>query len=294
MAPRAYWSGHLRLSLVSLPIRLYAATSSANQIALHYVDRKTGERVHYQPVVGDRGPIDRSDIAKGYEYEKDRYVILDDEDLKRLKLDTSKTLELVQFVDADAVDPLYLEKPYYVAPDGPIAEDAYRVIREALRASNKVALGQIAMGGRERLAAISVRGKGMLLETLRSQEEVRAPDAYFEDIEDAEVDKEQLELAKTLINAKTGKFDPAQFDDRYQAALKELVQAKLEGVTPAEEKRPSAPVINLMDALRKSVAQSGGGQPSGKAKRSAPAAGPKSSSKTKGGRTSSRKRASAA
>jgi DNA end-binding protein Ku len=285
VAPRAYWSGHLRLSLVSLPVRLYAATTTSGQIALHYVERKTGERVHYQPVV-DHRPVDRADIAKGYEYERDRYVVLDDDDLKRLKLETSKTIELSEFCDAGELDPLYLDKPYYLAPDGPIAEDAYRVIREALRTSRKIGIGQIALGGKERIVAVTARDRGMVLTTLRSKDEVRAADAYFEDIGDAKVDPEQLKLATSLIESKAGKFDPERFEDHYQAALKELVQAKLEGVTPAAPKRPEARVINLMDALRKSVAAAGGKPPA--RSKSKPAG------KAKAGRGGSRKRASAA
>lgn len=289
MAPRAYWSGHLRLSLVSLPVRLYSATTTTSQIALHYVDRESGERVHYQPVVDDRR-IDKENIAKGYEYEKDRYVVLDDDDLKRLKLETAKTIDLAEFVDAAALDPIYLDKPYYLAPDGPIAADAYRVIREALRLSKKVGIGQIALGGKERIAAIAPRERGLMLSTLRSKDEVRAADAYFEDVEDGKVDPEQLKLAQTLIESKAGKFDPRHFEDHYQVALKELVQAKLKGAKLPEAKRPTARVINLMDALRKSVAQSGNVKSGGRAKQ-ATAAKP---AKAKAGRGGARKRASAA
>jgi DNA end-binding protein Ku len=286
VAPRAYWSGHLRLSLVSLPVRLYAATTTSNQISLHYVDRKSGARVHYQPVVDDR-PIDKSEVAKGYEFEKDRYVVLDDDDLKKLKLETSKTIDLAEFVDAADLDPLYLDKPHYMAPDGPIAEDAYRVIREALRAAKKIGIAQIALGGKERMAAISVRDRGLMLTTLRSPDEVRASDVYFADIHDAKVSPEQLKLAHSLIESKAGKFDPAHFQDHYQVALKELVQAKLAGVKLPDAKRPTARVINLMDALRKSVAQSSETKLAGRAKAASHAA-------AKGRRGSARKRASAA
>jgi DNA end-binding protein Ku len=288
MAPRAYWSGYLRLSLVSLPVRLYSATTTTDQIQLHHVDRKSAARVHYQPMVDER-PVDKNDVAKGYEFEKDRYVVLDDDDLKRLKLETSKTIDLSEFVDAADLDPLYLDKPYYLAPDGPIAEDAFRVIREALRTTRKVGIGQITLGGKERIAAVALRDRGMVLTTLRSQDEVRAADAYFEDIHDSKVDAEQLKLAESLITSKAGKFDPAQFQDHYQAALKELVQAKLAGVKLPEAKRPTAHVINLMDALRKSVAQAGGAKSAGRAKPGASSRGPR-----KGARGPSRKRASAA
>ncbi len=270
-------------------MRLYSATTTTSQIALHYVDRESGERVHYQPV-GDDRRIDKENIAKGYEYEKDRYVVLDDDDLKRLKLETAKTIDLAEFVDAAALDPIYLDKPYYLAPDGPIAADAYRVIREALRLSKKVGIGQIALGGKERIAAIAPRERGLMLSTLRSKDEVRAADAYFEDVEDGKVDPEQLKLAQTLIESKAGKFDPRHFEDHYQVALKELVQAKLKGAKLPEAKRPTARVINLMDALRKSVAQSGNVKSGGRAKQ-ATAAKP---AKAKAGRGGARKRASAA
>jgi DNA end-binding protein Ku len=286
MAPRAYWSGHLRLSLVSFPVRLYPATSSTSQISLHYVDRKSGERIHYQPVV-EGHPVDKENVAKGYEYEKDRYVILDDDDLKRLKLETAKTIDLVEFVSADEVDPLYLDKPYYLAPDGPIAEDAYLVIREAMRHTRKVGVGQITLAGKERMAAIAPRDRGMALTTLRSKDEVRAADSYFEDIKAHKVDQEQLKLAISLIEGKTTRFDPVHLKDHYQAALKELVEAKLKGVTPPEPKRAEARVINLMDALRKSVEQTGAKPPAGSRSRAA-----RPGKKT--GRGSHKRRASAA
>jgi DNA end-binding protein Ku len=285
MAPRAYWSGHLRLSLVSFPVRLYPATTSSGQISLHYVDRKSGERIHYQPVVDER-PVPKENVAKGYEYEKDRYVVLEDDDLKRLKLETAKTIDLVEFVDVAELDPVYLDKPYYLAPDGPIAEDAFRVIREALRTTKKAGVGQIALAGKERIVAVAPRDRGMLLTTLRSKDEVRAADPYFEDIENGKVDPEQLKLAQSLIESKSTKFDPAHFEDHYQAALKALVEAKLTGVKPPEPKRPEARVINLMDALRKSVEQAGTKPPARAASRR--------QAKTKGGRGGSRKRASAA
>ncbi len=269
MAARAYWSGYLRLSLVSLPVRLHAATTSSNKISLHYVDRESGERIHYQPVVEDRA-VDKANVAKGYEYEKRHYVILEDEDLKRLKLETAKTIDLVEFVDQADFDALYLDKPFYLVPDGPIAEDAYRVIREALRQAGKVGVGQIAIGGKERIVAVSPRERGMVLTTLRSKDEVRAPEATFDDIKEGKVDPEQVKLARTLIESKSATFDPEHFTDHYQTALKELVQAKLKGAKLPEPKRPAAQVIDLMEALRSSVSEAGG-KPAARARTKPPA-----------------------
>lgn len=254
MAMRPYWSGQIRLSLVSLPVNLYSALSPARQIALHEIYRPTGQRVRHQNVVEGQ-PIERSDIVKGFEAEKGEYVILEPEEIKKLRIPSQKILEITQFVDHSSIDEIYFDTPYFVTPDSKPSEKAFVVIREALRSTGKVGLGQLAIGGRERLCSIKPFGSGMLLETLRYEEEIRASDPYFGDIDKDGVDKEELALAKELIKQKTSTFKPAEFHDHYREALQELINSKLEHRTPKDvvEEPPPAKIINLMDALRQSL-----------------------------------------
>lgn len=254
MALRPYWSGQIRLSLVSLPVSIYPALSRSRQIPLHEIYRKTGQRVRHQNTV-DGEEVDREDIVKGYEVEKGEYVILEPDEIKDLKIPSKKTLEITQFVDKGSIDQVYYETPYFVTPEGKGSEDAFIVIRDALRQSGKVGLGQLAIAGRERLCAIKPCGSGIMLETLRYEDEIRESDPYFGDIDDGAVDKEQLSLAKELIKRKTATFKPEKFHDHYKEALQELINSKLEGRKPRDviEEPPSGKVINLMDALRKSL-----------------------------------------
>ena len=254
MALRPYWSGQIRLSLVSLPVNIYPALSRSRQIPLHEIYRPTGQRVHHQNVV-DGEPVDKKDIVKGYEVEKGEYVLLEPEEIKDLKIPSKQTLEITQFVEKGSIDAIYSETPYFVTPDGKSGEDAFTVIREALRASGKVGLGQLAIGGRERLCAIKPCGSGIMLETLRYEDEIRKSDPYFGDIDKGKVDKEQLDLAKELIKRKTATFKPEKFHDHYREALQELIDSKLEHREPRDvvEEKPAGKVINLMDALRKSL-----------------------------------------
>lgn len=257
MASRAYWSGHIRVSLVAVPVRLFSATTSSERVALHYVDRKTGERVHYQTVIDGDEPISKDRVAKGYEYDKDQYLILDDDDLDQLHLPTSKTLELEAFVRAAEVDPIYFDRPFHVAPDGPVAAEAFATIRQALQSSGTVGIGRIAISGKERVGALQPNATGMLLTTLHAPDEIRPASAYFSASEIGKAGKDEVQLAEQLIKARLTKFDPKNYPDRYQEALKELVQAKLKGkklVVPKERKTTN--VVNLMDALKKSVASS--------------------------------------
>ena len=182
MAPRAYWKGHVRLSLVSFPVQLIPAIETKERVSFHRVHRPTGQRVRYQPVVPDRGPVDSEEIGKGYEYEKGRFVMMDDEEVDKLKLESTHTLDIVQFVDDHEIDPLYYEKPYFVLPDGAFAEDAFRVVRDAMRETKKVAIGQIVLSTRERVAAVRPCDRGLLLETLRYADEVRPASRYFAEI----------------------------------------------------------------------------------------------------------------
>jgi DNA end-binding protein Ku len=254
MALRPYWSGQIRLSLVSLPVNIYAALSRSRQIPLHEIYRPTGQRVRHQNVV-DNEPVERDDIVKGYEVEKGEYVIIEPEEIKELKIPSKEVLEIVQFVNADTIDPIYYETPYFVTPNGKSAEDAFVIIREALRQTGKVGIGQLAIAGRERLCAIKPCGSGIMLEVMRYEDEIRESDPYFDPIPEVKVDKEQLSLAMELIKRKTAPFKPEKFHDHYREALKELIDSKLEGRKPRDvvEAQPSGKVVNLMDALRKSL-----------------------------------------
>lgn len=255
MAPRPYWKGHIRLSLVSFPVQLHSATSTGGRIQFHQIHRGTGRRVRHQKVVPEVGPVGNDEIVKGYEVEKDHYVVVEADELDALKVESKHTIDLVQFVGGHEVDPLYFEKPYFVVPDGEMAQEAYRVIRKALHDSGKMALGQVVLSGREHLVAIRPCGRGMLLETLRSADEVRKGSPYFAEIEDGAVDDDQLALATELIKRKTAPFDPRKFTDHYEAALRELIKAKVEQreVRARPEAEPPGVVIDLMQALKKSL-----------------------------------------
>ena len=263
MAARAYWQGQIRLALVSIPVEIYPATKSGAAIAFRQIHEPSGKPIAYEKVVAGIGPVDRDDIVKGYEVSKGSYVLLDDDEIEAVKIESRKTLELVQFVGADEIDVLYFEKPYYVIPADDLAEEAYIVLREALRKAKKVALGQLSVRGREQLVSLKPCGRGLVLEVLRYADEVQKAQAYFRDIGDAKPAPELLDLAATLIAKKTAPFKPEEFRDRYIDALKGLVEKKVK----AKGKRiledvaePASPrggnVIDLMAALKKSV---GGG-----------------------------------
>lgn len=259
--PRAYWKGHVRLALVSFPVRLYAAVSSTERISLNRIHRETGERVRMQNVVPDEGPVEKDDIVMGYEYERGRYVPVEDEELEALDIESKHTIDLSRFVDLSAIDPIYFDRPYFVGPDGDIATEAFVTIRDALRKANKVALGQIVLSKRERIVAIQPCGRGLLLETLRWADEVREADAYFEGIEDVEVSDDQVAMAEQLIEARSGAFEPESFVDRYQEALRGLIRRKLEGKKTLGPSKPAKGrgdnVVNLMDALKASLEEGG-------------------------------------
>ena len=271
-APRPYWKGQLKLSLVSFPIELYSATSGTTKISFNQIHEATGKRVRYQKTVPGVGAVETDEIVKGFEYEKGNYVLLDNEELDAVKLETRKTMELTQFVSYEEVSPLYFEKPYFVAPGDEQAEEAFRVIRDALRETKKMGLGKLAVRGREYLAAVRPCGKGLLLETLRFEEEVREAETYFRDISDEAPPQELLEVAKQLIDRKAAPFDAGAFKDTYAEALRELVERKLKSrgrkVKPQkDEARPSgAQVIDLMGALKRSLEGSGKEKKGGKAK----------------------------
>ena len=259
MAARAYWQGQIRLALVSIPVEIYPATKSGAAISFREIHEPTGKRVNYEKVVAGVGPVDRDDILKGYEVSKGNYVLLEDKEIEAVKIESRRTLELVQFVAAEDIDVLYYEKPYFVVPADDLAEEAYVVLREALRAARKVALGQLSVRGREQLVAIKPCGRGLVMEVLRYADEVAQAQGFFRDVPDTKPDPELLELATTLIDKKSGPFKPEVFHDRYVDALKRLVEkkAKAKGKTIIEDAgEPPARggnVIDLMAALKRSV-----------------------------------------
>jgi len=263
MAPRPYWKGHIRLSLVSFEVQLHSATTSSREFPLHQIDKKSGERIRYQTIVPGKGAVPREQIIKGYEYEKDHYVLFEPEELDKLKLESKHTIDLVQFVDMHDIDLVYYEKPYFVAPTNKLSAEAYSVVRDALRATKKFALGQIVLAGKERIAALKPCGRGMMLETLRYGEEVREADSFFDTIKDGDVNDDQLDLAKQIIKQKSAKFDPDKFSDHYDDAMRDLIKAKLgdkHAKKVIESPRPTAQVINLMDALKRSLRGGGAGR----------------------------------
>jgi DNA end-binding protein Ku len=260
MAARAYWQGQIRLALVSIPVEIYTATKSGATVSFRQIHEPTGKPIHYEKVVTGVGPVDADEIMKGYEISKGDYVLLDQDEIDAVKLESKKTLELTQFVDASEIDVLYYEKPYFVVPADDLAEEAFIVLREALRKSKKVGLGQLAMRGREYVVSLKPCGRGMVLETLRYADEVNKAQGYFRDIPDDKPDADLLDLAETLIEKKTGPFHPQEFHDRYVDALKKLIERKRKSKSNKkiiEEAEPSgrgaSNVVDLMAALKKSL-----------------------------------------
>ncbi len=261
MAARAYWQGQIRLALVSIPVEVYSAVKTGAKISFNQIHEPSGQRIAYEKVVPGIGPVDRDEIIKGYEISKGNYVLLDEEEIEAVKIESKKTLELVQFVETHEIDPLYFEKPYYIAPADDLAEEAFIVLREALRQAKKIALGQLSMRGREQLVAIKPCGKGLLMETLRYADEVRAGQSFFHEIGDEKPAKALLDLAKTLIDQKTAPFDAGLFKDHYADALMRLIEKKAKAkdgkriLEDVEEPGSAGKsnVIDLMAALKKSV-----------------------------------------
>lgn len=257
LGTRPMWSGNLRLALVSVPVKIYPATRSGARISFHQVHEPTGKRIRYEKVVPGVGPVDTDEIVKGFELEKGRYVLIDPDEIEDVKLEAKKTLDLVQFVGQGEIDPIWFDRPYYVVPDGELAEEAYGVLRDALRDSRRLGLGQFVMRGREYIAALKPCGKGLLLETLRFADEVRTAAPFFVDVEDVEPDEELMKLAGELIERKTAPFDPGRFEDKYTEALRELIDAKAKKRKPVEleetEPEGGAKVIDLVEALKRSV-----------------------------------------
>lgn len=259
-APRAYWKGFLRLSLVSIGVQIYNAVESKSEISFRQIHKPSGRRVNYEKVVQGVGKIENSDIAKGYEVDSDTYVLLEPEEIDAIKLESKRTIDLVQFVDAKDIDYRYFERPYYVAPADEMAAEGYVVIRDALRKSGKVGLAQITIAGREWLVAVAPLEDGLVMEMLRYANELRDTSDYFGEVPKVKPDKEMIDLALQLIEKKSGPFNPDKFQDHYATALRDLVQDKLKGhkiVAPHEDARPTGSnVVDLMEALKRSIGQS--------------------------------------
>lgn len=275
---RPYWTGQIQISLVSFGVKLFPATEAKSEIHFHQLSRKTGERIRHQKVSGEEGPVDNNDIVKGYEYRKGEYVTIEPDEIKNLRILSRYTLEVTQFVDVEEIAPEFFEQPYFVIAENDVQAEAFAVVRKALQITHKVALGKIAFGGREHLVAVAAPSDdklaGMMAYTMRYVEELRNPADYFADIKKVTVDEDQLSLAKELIKRKTAKFNPEKFKDEYEAALRKMVKGKVQHapIPQDEPVRKSAKVINLMDALRKSVQRDPSPAPKKKATRKPAAA----------------------
>ena len=262
MAPRAYWKGYLKLSLVSCPIALFPATSEREKISFHQLNKNTGHRIKYRKVDADTGDeVETSDIIKGYEVGKGEYLQLEPEELEAIAIESKRTIEIDEFVPRKEIDELYLNSPYYIVPDGEVGQQAFAVIREAIRQEGMVAIGKVVFTSREHVIALEARDNGMLGVTLRYPYEVRKEADYFDDIPDEKITKDMLDLAKHIVETKKAHFEPARFEDRYEEALKDLLKKKQSGqkIEAPREREPSK-VVNLMDALRRSVETERGGE----------------------------------
>lgn len=259
MPPRASWKGFLRISLVTCPIALYPAVSASERISFNRINRNTGQRVRQLNVDGKSGEkVEAADIVKGYEVDKGRYVLVEDEEIEKIQVEATKIINVTQFVDHESVDPAYLDSPYFMAPEGQIPEETYRVIRTAMEETGTAGIGTIVLANRERRVLIAPKERGLTMTTMRTAREVRSPEAYFENVGDAKFDPELLGMAKQLIEARRAEFNPEEFVDQYEEALRTLIQSKMKGEEPVfAEVRAPAPVIDLMAALKQSLEKDG-------------------------------------
>jgi DNA end-binding protein Ku len=254
MAYRPSWQGHLKLSLVTCPVALYTATESAGDVHFHLINPKTNNRIKMITTDPDTGPVNRSDLVKGYEVSKGEYILLTDEEIKSVKLESTKTIDIERFVPEAEIDRIYWDHPYYLAPDGKMAQEAFGVIRTAMEKSGQIALGRIVLATRERILALEPRDKGILAYTIRSEDEVRKPNEIFKDISDEKADPAMISIAEKIIEQQEGPFDPSQFVDRYEEALRALIEQKKKGHKPVASREPEdTNVIDLMAALRASL-----------------------------------------
>ena len=255
MAPRANWKGFLRLSLVTCPVALYPATSESEKISFNQLNRQTGHRIKYLKVDADTGDeVPNEDIVKGYQLEKDQFIEVTKEELEEIALESTRTIEIDKFVEKSEIDPRYLIRPYYLRPDGKVGHDAFAVIRETIREMNKVAIGRVVLTNREHIIALEPLDKGLVGTLLRYPYEVRSEQEYFDDIQDVKVTKDMLDLARHIVNQKSGRFEPDKFEDQYETALIDLINQKRAGkpITPKERPRGEN-VVDLMEALRRNV-----------------------------------------
>jgi DNA end-binding protein Ku len=265
--PRPIWEGNLRLSLVSCPVALYNAITRTRDISFNLLHKKTNNRIRMVPHDPELGEVKRSDLVKGYEISKDHYVIMTDEEIKSVRLPSTRRIDIEKFVDAADIDRIYWDSPYYVAPADDSALDAFIVIREAMAHTKKLALGRVVLHSRERLVGIEPRGEGILLTTLRTADEIRDEKEFFDSIPDSKPSKQMLEIAEKIIEQQEAAFDPSEFKDRYEDALRALIKQKEKGETPVEAPPPSEEkVVNLMDALKRSLRE-GAGESKGRAER---------------------------
>lgn len=270
MAPRASWKGHIRLSLVSCAVKMYPATSASERISFNQLHKDTHNRINMKPVDPELGLVERSDLVRGYEYEDKQYIIIDDADLEAVRIESNHTMNIEAFVDQNEVDVIYQDTPYYLAPDGAMAEETFVVLREAMRKSGKVAIARLVLSSRERVITIGARENGMFITTLRNPNEVRGTSEYFSNIPVGNPDPEMLELAEKLIEQKVTSFNPKDYEDRYEQALMTMIKEKLKGHKPIIAAAPErGNVINLMDALKASLGEA---KPAAKSKaKAAPA-----------------------
>jgi DNA end-binding protein Ku len=264
MAPRANWKGFLRLSLVNCPIALFPATSESEKISFNQINRKTGHRIKYQKVDADTGEeVSSEDIVKGYKVDTDSYLEVTKDELENIALESTRTIDIDQFVPRSEIDDLYLVRPYYIVPDGKVGHDAYAVIRETIRSLDKVALGRVVLTNREHIISLEARDKGLMGMLLRYPYEVRNSAEYFDDVQDVKITKDMLELAKHIVDQKSGHFDPSKFEDHYEDALQDLLNRKQKGQPIARvQTRSTGNVVNLMDALRASLKGGASREPS--------------------------------
>ena len=255
MAYRPTWQGHLRLSLVTCPVALYTATNAAGDVHFNLINPKTNNRIKMITTDPDTGPINRSDLVKGYEVEKGKYILITDDEIKSVKLESTKTIDIERFVPADEIDRIYWDHPYYLAPDGKMAQEAFAVIREAMVRSEQIALGRVVLSTRERILALEPRGEGILAYSLRTDAEVRKESEIFGSIAKTKPDPGMIDIAEKIIEQKEGPFDPSKFVDRYEEALKKLIADKQKGHKPVAAEEPDdTNVVDLMAALKASLA----------------------------------------
>ena len=260
MAPRANWKGFLKLSLVTCPVALFPATSETEKVSFNQINQKTGNRIKYTKVDAESGEdVPAEDVIKGYKVDTDTYVTIEKDELDNIALESTRTIDIDEFVPKSEIDELYIVRPYYIVPDGKVGHDAYAVIRETIRTMDKVAIARLVLTNREHIVAIEARGKGLVGMLLRYPYEIRDENEYFDDIQDVKVTKEMLDLAKHIVETKSGDFEPEKFEDRYENALVELLNQKRKGepIRTATKPRDTGNVVNLMDALRRSLDQSG-------------------------------------